>query len=497
VTTAQAENLRAALQDLIDLAPDREGLRAMGELIGHTLSEAELEPDAVIALRNRYRAMMRALQAALGAAPAPVQSVQAAAPARRRTTQVRVAGTTPATASQLLEECTAANIAQLWVLPGAGGANLTTLQDAKDAGWYIRPPEPGPWLVCRHADHPTVSLVFPGLDKRRPYWVAEPGVLLGALAELHRLLGVRYSGRPEVTAERLLRKLHATATSKGLEQCEMPPPALKASTETDLVWIRPKPPKGSWVVACDVNAAYLAACSSLRLGVGEPVHLPLQLLEGTSRGPGYWRVHSNTPTPDGIALLPRLGRWVTTPSLDLLEEIGAHPIVTDAWVWPGSTRPLEPWYKVLRDARAHLRDPASGLDPRVADICQHVIRDCYGPFLGGRVASTRWERAGDALFRPDWRHHVIAQTRANLIRAVLRCSAEDQARLWAVATDCLYFVMPTPAPPAGLVIDDHPGHFRVTGSGPLRAAVAAVGPRKGRSAVVALQRHMASLEVTA
>ena len=91
---------------------------------------------------------------------------------------------------------------------------------------------------------------------------------------------------------------------------------------------------------------------------------------------------------------------------------------------------------------------------------------------------------------------MIAQTRANLIRAVLRCSAEDQARLWAVATDCLYFVMPTPAPPAGLVIDDHPGHFRVTGSGPLRAAVAAVGPRKGRSAVVALQRHMASLEVT-
>jgi hypothetical protein len=478
-----------ALRALISAADEVDTLREIGAEVGRNL--ADLEEDQVRDLRRLYASR----RATLAIPPAPT-------PRQRRTTQVRVAGTTLRTALELLEQCTAGNVAQLWILPGAGGSTLTTLQDAKDAGWDIRPPEPGSWLVCRHADHPTVSLVFPGLDKRRPYWVAEPGVLLGALAELHRLLGVRYSGRPEVTAERLLRKLHATATSKVLEPCEMPPPALKASTETDLVWIRPKPPKGTWVVACDVNAAYLAACSSLRLGVGDPVHARSQYAwhfdsDGGAGAPGYWFVSVDASAPKSALIgIPRRGAWVTTPTLDLLRGFCGTGMlrVYDAWTWAGSSRPLEPWYKVLRDARAHVRDPASGLDPRVADICQHVIRDCYGPFLGGRVASTRWERAGDALFRPDWRHHVIAQTRANLIRAVLRCSAEDQARLWAVATDCLFFVMPTSAPPAGLVIDDHPGHFRVTGSGPLRAAVAAVGPRKGRSAVVALQRHVASLE---
>ena len=290
-------------------------------------------------------------------------------------------------------------------------------------------------------DEPPESFI----NDRRQDWLTElsPGDYERCMALLEELLGIPYRYSPEATAAHLLRHLHDRPGGKRLHPSSMPPPALEPSTEADLHWIRPLTAEeraAPYIVAYDVNAAYLAACSALSLGVGEPV-----ATHGASNWkglPGYYL------EPDG---------WVTTPTLLWR---GHEERAYDMYVWLEASRPLEPWYKVLRDAREEVMLDTNCYGEPVNAAALQTIKMMYAGFFG-RCASTKWDRTGDPLFRPDWRHMVIATRRTRLQRVMTQTDPAP----FAAFSDCLYFA--TEHQVTGLRMGTNPGSFKIHGTQPL------------------------------
>jgi hypothetical protein len=291
---------------------------------------------------------------------------------------------------------------------------------------------------------------------------------------IEELIGIPYRNSPEATSAALLYHLHNRPGGKRLEVTPMPRPALIRNLETDLMWMRPLTDKeraAPYIVAYDVNAAYLAACSALPLGVGEPRHIDGSDIGLWAQHPGYFLWNAQT--------------WITTPTFMLALEQGRALNLTEAWVWPGHSRPLEPWYKVLRDARQSLMDrrlfidelPANRRDRPPMQIVRadppvfaalQTIKKMYTGFIG-RLCSTNWDRTNDPLYRPDWRHMIIATRRARLQRVM----AQTDPAPFAAYSDCLYFAAEQQV--TGLKMGTNPGSFKIHGTekneGDVRAAI--------------------------
>jgi len=260
------------------------------------------------------------------------------------------------------------------------------------------------------------------------------------LALIEELIGIPYRYSPEATSRALLMHLHNRTGGKRLELAEMPPPALIPGLEADLHWIRDlskEEREAGFIVGYDVNAAYLAACSALPLGVGKPEHIGPN--EGYA-GVGYHRVARG---------------WISTPTF--LYELPSEHLET--WIWRETSRPLEPWYKVLRDARMALliRSDRWGHEQFIIRIALDCVKRMYTHFIG-RLASTRWDRTGDVLYRPDWRHMIVATRRTRLQRIMAQCDPAP----FAAFSDCLYFA--TTETVKGLKIGTNPGSFKLHGT---------------------------------
>jgi hypothetical protein len=290
------------------------------------------------------------------------------------------------------------------------------------------------------------------INDRRQDWLTEltPEDYSRCMSLLEEVLGIPYRYSPEATAAALLRHLHNRPGGKRLEVAEMPPPALEPNTETDLHWIREltaEERRAPFIVAYDVNAAYLAACSSLPLGVGKPEHMGPHVWTGDIHlWSGYFRLSE---------------RWVTTPVLSYILKSANLVRSEESWIWPENSRPLEPWYKVLRDARQRLIDWDWDREPWYnppRDAALQTIKMMYCGFFG-RCASTKWDRTGDVLFRPDWRHMVIATRRTRLQRVMAQCDPAP----FAAYSDCLYFAVPASPPVQGLRLGTNPGSFKLHG----------------------------------
>jgi hypothetical protein len=308
------------------------------------------------------------------------------------------------------------------------------------------------------------------INDRKADWLTElsPDDYRRCLSLLEEVLGIPYRYSPESTAAALLRSLHNRPGGKRLQVAAMPPPALEPTTERDLHWIRPllaSERSAPYIVAYDTNAAYLAACSALRLGVGAPLHRVANeaVWEARYEKVGYFLC-------DGV--------WMTTPALWWQ---GEHPArrpmaVTHSWTWDETSRPLEPWYKVLRDARARLMamayQPLLMTSPYVVQAALQTIKMMYCGFFGW-VASTKWDRTGDPLFRPDCRHMVIATRRTRLLRVMAQCDPAP----FAAYSDCLYFATQASPQVQGLRLGTNPGSFKIHGTvrheGEVRAATEA------------------------
>lgn len=156
----------------------------------------------------------------------------------------------------------------------------------------------------------------------------------------------------------------------------------------------------------DMRSAYLAAAAA--------VSLPGKLL--TQTGPdvglgsvGYFRIR---PVGSDRHLMAKIGitfdrhgcAWVCHPTLEWLSEINVTPDVVDSWTAPVSSRLLRPWAEMWRDTMAA---------PPMTETLQKAMKRGYAHALGGLLGVE-----GGTLYRPDWRHMIIDQVRASMLRRI-------------------------------------------------------------------------------
>jgi hypothetical protein len=258
--------------------------------------------------------------------------------------------------------------------------------------------------------------------------IQDPYELFRALWELEAALGgVAWFQSGAVTSDVLLRHLHRPPRARAIGRTELPPPAIKPKPgarapggEAPFMWHRAPIEgidRGGWVHHYDLNGAYLAAASKLRLPQGAPIRVDgfaLEELEHPQRPipPGYWRIEpieweiSVWPEPWGNRPKKDAELWVTTPTLRFLREIDWPAKIRDGWYWLDTCEALTPWYERLRDARKRLEGPAL-----------EAIKQIYRQGIG-RLASDNRSNRDDPLYQPAWAHHVIAESRARILRRI-------------------------------------------------------------------------------
>ncbi|WP_432008035.1 telomere-associated protein Tap [Streptomyces parvus] len=246
-----------------------------------------------------------------------------------------------------------------------------------------------------------------------------------------------------------------------------------------------------FLVGIDVNMAFAAGANGLNVGLGEATHVTNPVFD--PKLPGSWLVdlsHVNlskvkvgkewmelpgdllpspfTPkgeTPEGPA-------WYATPTVAYAVELGYEVKPVEAWVRRETGRYLDGWYNRLRDAYlATMADlgvdadlaPADflaamdgykGRDPELAIVVSAVKATVKGglgklrerPRGEGWRPGEPWRALSRPTWRPDIRAAVIARTRINLHRKILKHAAFTGQFPIAVLSDCVVYAADGPSP---------------------------------------------------
>ena len=346
---------------------------------------------------------------------------------------------------------------QLWLHPSWSAHYAPAFWDiARAKGWTVqlRAQLPG-WATCYYPGrYGAREVSIPALDNRAPWAEARSGLeLLQALTLFENELGIPYRFGPGSTGTALMRKVHEGGTSRKVELeplREVPPPAREGGTENPFAWTRQLEVAEldhRYLYAWDKNAAFLGACSSLELGLGEAEHVDAPAFD--HRLPGYWEcvtrpwLLDNLPDPLRPVGTSRQGHpmiWLTTPTVALARELGVLESITSAWVWKRHSRVLSPFYEVMRTARSQLGDVAraGGPDAGAARVALGAVKVCYSQGIGW-LDQYATDAHGETLHRPDWRHAVVAQARANHFRKLAKVASFGH-QPFAVMNDCDYYL---------------------------------------------------------
>jgi hypothetical protein len=222
------------------------------------------------------------------------------------------------------------------------------------------------------------------------------------------------------------------------------------ASETDMDWCRR--PTGEeleheWVHAYDRSGSYLAGMAGLDLGLGDPTHHP-DGLAFSAQMPGYWLI--DVPEDGDLRVPGPLNwntknagttRWVTTPTLQFAKEQEYEPKILEAYTWSERARVLDPWYERLRDARSKLiemiKNARTARERADAQAALDQLKMVYALSVGMMGSFTH--REGMEGFRPDWRHHVVAKSRVNVQRRVMRIGNETGRWPVAIQTDTVLY----------------------------------------------------------
>lgn len=398
---------------------------------------------------------------------------------------------------------------QVWMMPDVAarlglpetapeerGKSHRALEPARAAGWTVAGLRSWMWAY-RHGGR-TLGLAVVGWmpPADHPMLGGEPSAeqLAARLGVWVARTGLTYRLTAGVTGLDLLDVLPRRVRLASREAPAPPKPATVSTLEDDYLWQRPPTPEESrleWVHAYDANAMYLSAAAQADLGIGEARHIG-EPCEFDPALPGYWRIEPGTwddrLLPD---LLDPMGRgrrwrsqWFTTPTLKRLDALGYSVAPLEAYVWDERTRYLLPWSNLLRDARAALMAPELADDPAARAVLAEV-KFCYAMGVGMLGKPPAKNRPRPAYYRPDWRHAVIAEARANLARK-LHTAAEAGRFPLAIATDCVLYASseadPAAAVPAGFRLGTGLGQFKPAGTARMAdvAAALASSPRPDR-----------------
>ena len=311
--------------------------------------------------------------------------------------------------------------------------------------------------------------------------------LADRLCRYAELLTIPWRNSAGVTGLELLRVVRWRARQRSGSRAAvvrtsipLPDPAFTPGAEIDVhQWGRlPGPDEpGEWLHVYDRSAAYLAAANGAVVGLDvEPDHVDAPDFD--PRRAGYWNIrvpgweHARLPHPLGRPVRAGGSRWVTTPTVRLLHELDLAPHIEEAYLWPRavSTRYLTQWYELLRDARAAAQQVADA-DPWLLAAVKATYTHGVGQMGAGARKPGKGQAADYPLWRPDWRHTIIATARMTFLHHLLQIG-EGTGR-WPVLADidAVGYVSADPDPvrawpgaAAGKELAAGPGRFHVTGS---------------------------------
>jgi len=334
-----------------------------------------------------------------------------------------------------------------------------------------------PWLDLRKKGEAgsSVSIAFPLYDEHAIWGVDTDGAtLLTALGAYAQALGTPYYRSPGRTGVDLMGELGKRGAGAGREYPErLPAPAGQADTVGELSWLRTLSPveRGkAYLHSYDKNAQWLSAAGVVELGLAglEEREDPSGGLAFDKKLPGYW--------------LARIAggeeRWACTPTVAWAIERGQSVALTEAHVWTTHSRALETWYERLRGARTAL----DAADTPAGALARRALKYTYSLTISGFNSAWHKEKRSP-LYRPDWRHLIIAQANANLSRALHKMDAAGYTPV-AVHKDAVYLVSDEPDPvkscPPSVTLGTGLGHFKVQDAAiPLDAVRAAFDGTRG------------------
>ena len=348
------------------------------------------------------------------------------------------------------------------------------------AGWQM--PETsavGAWMVIYRPGGRRYYLVVPEwLDEPSPF--GDAGVPARTLARRLGLYahstGIAYQWSPAVTGLQLISVTRPRIMDA--DRPELPPPARRPNRERDYLWQRkPQPDERDlpFVDAWDFNGLYLGASSSLPLAWGGYERLDSPAVDLTR--PGYWKVElprwSGGRLPDPFCVFGRdddRAVWITTPTLKVaVELLGIEVEPLEAYLATEYGRVLDKWTRELSRARKGL----IGLDDGDSRAVLAAVKGTYRHGVG-RLDATANRDSGNRLWRPDWRHAVMAQARYTVTYRMT--TAADTGRFpLAIATDAVVYATDAPlsvdAVPAGFRHGDELGAVKHLGRVPLADVV--------------------------
>ncbi|MFD7518558.1 telomere-associated protein Tap [Streptomyces niveus] len=245
------------------------------------------------------------------------------------------------------------------------------------------------------------------------------------------------------------------------------------------------------LVGLDVNMAFAAGANGLVVGLGAPTHVQAPVFD--PKLPGSWLVDLShvdlsrvkagkewveldgsllpSPfTPKGER--PTGPAWYATPTVAYAVELGYEVAPIEAYVRHDNGRYLDGWYNRLRDAYlATMADLGVGADLAPADfltamdgyrsrdpelaIVVSAIKATVKGGLGklrerprgeGWKPGQPWRALSRPTWRPDIRAAVIARTRINLHRKIVKHAAFTGQYPVAVLSDCVVYAVDGESP---------------------------------------------------
>lgn len=222
-------------------------------------------------------------------------------------------------------------------------------------------------------------------------------------------------------------------------------------------WVAPRPEHPLPYLHCFDNIrAYIAAAMLCEVSPHTLKHTGKALFD--KRRAGWWLVelapwtlpHMPDPagyvpdptytSPTGIER-PKAVRWVTTPTLELLEGATAEGVyggarILDSWTGPARDYPLRAYAERMRDAYA-LLDVDTGRplapDPANAGALLSALKIVGHKAFGALDSSSSW------AYRPHWWYSIVALDRCNRWRKMWRVG--QQTGIWPawIETDAVWY----------------------------------------------------------
>lgn len=381
---------------------------------------------------------------------------------------------------------------------------------AREAGFQVSGKDAiDPSVECWRDDNRDVGVLVSFLPAQQNAFhtsilagAPEPHVIARRLQRFTDALRFPYRKNASTTGLDLMFALHPRADRDRLFGPVRTPQAVTDAgfqpLNIDLNWQRPldgAEKTHRWVHAFDRGGSYLAAAAGLDLPIGEPTLHPEGIaFTQQTKLPGYWKI--TAPSEPGMWCIPNpiapQGRsgpafpssqlWVTTPTMELMAELGVELEVHEAYLWHEKGRLLGTWQERARDARSSL-DTSDPDDQYARDLLKKV----YVAGLG--ITASEDHRGGKLGYAPVRYHHVMAKASANILRRVMQVGS-DTGR-WPVAIEKDTVVYTSDEIDATTAWPGKPAHygrglgqFKYEGSAPLETHarfLTGTGPYEGKS----------------